>query len=120
METVEITAKILSLFFLWVLLASPLFFISCVIGRAMKRRRITSFPAIFIFCVLVALAIAPVPTPIITIFIPNSFALFDNSYYSRLLGDTPIFPQLWTWVLVSVVITVGCVSAIAVRYLKKN
>ncbi len=119
MDVIEIGAKVLFVALLWTLLASPFLALAFFAGRAMKRRRWNSHGAMLLFSLAVAILVAPVPTPIITVFIPNGVALLDGSYYARLFSGNSPFGQLWSWVITSLVITLAVSSLVVLRYLRR-
>jgi hypothetical protein len=113
MDSLEHPVKFLLLGLLWLILALPLFVGALLCARAMRRRRLNSRSAILAFALLCAFLIAPVPTPIITIFVPNGVALVDGIYYVRLFAANSLFQQLWWWIIPSIVATsiISCFAA---------
>jgi hypothetical protein len=62
---------------------------------------------------------APVPTPIITFFVPNGFALVSGYYYD-VFSDGGFASQLLPWVVASLVATLAIACAVAFRYLAEG
>jgi hypothetical protein len=117
MYATEVGAKLLILAVFWLVLASPFLAVAFFSARAMRRRRVTSRFAILSFALLAAVLLAPVPTPIITFFVPNGFALLDGDYYARLFSGDKFFGQLWPWVITSVILTSAVTMLLSLRYI---
>jgi hypothetical protein len=116
MAAIEMSAKLLLLFVGWALLASPIFVTAFFVGRAVKRRRRNSSAVAILLAVAAAALVAPVPTPIVTFFIPNGLALLTGSYYRDVLSDDGLFSQLLPWVVTSLVATFAIACLVAFRY----
>ena len=105
MEALETSVKFLLLALLWVILASPFFLISFFVGRAMRRRGVTSPFALVPFTAAVAVLLAPIPTPIVTVFYPSGYALLAGTLHSHFMGTEAYFSGLRPWVTSSLIIT---------------
>ena len=116
MDAVEFGAKLLLLFLVWTLLASPFLIVAFFVGRIIKRRRLNSYVVTFAFALVVALLVAPVPTPIITFFIPNGLALFTGTYYKDVFSADGVFSQLQPWIATSLAVTLAISCGVALRY----
>jgi hypothetical protein len=116
MEAFELSAKLLLLFLVWALFASPFFVAAFFVGRIVKRRRLNSYAVTVSLAVVVALLVAPVPTPIITFFIPNGFALFTGTYYKDVFSTDGLFSQLQPWIATSLAVTMAVACAVALHY----
>ena len=116
MDVLELSAKLLLVLVVWALLASPFLIAAFFVGKTIKRRRLNSYVVTISLAVIVAVLVAPVPTPIITFFIPNGFALFTGTYYRDLFSTDGFFSQLQPWVATSLAITVAVACAVALRY----
>jgi hypothetical protein len=113
MATVEIALKLFFLTLLWVVLASPFLAIAFFIGRKMRRRGITSPLALYSFAVVLTLLLAPVPTPIITVFYPSGFALFGGTFFAHFFGKETYYQGLRPWVATSLAVTfVVCITTV--------
>lgn len=78
MDTLEHAVKLLLLFVIWAVLSSPFLIGAFFVARMIRQRGANSYFVTISFALAVALLVAPVPTSIITVFIPNAFALFDH------------------------------------------
>ena len=116
MDTLELSVKLLMLLVVWALLASPFVIAAFFVGRIIKRRRLNSYVSTISLAVIVAVLVAPVPTPIITFLIPNGFALLTGTYYTDLFSADGFFYQLQPWVATSLGITVAVACVIVLRY----
>ncbi|AKC81212.1 hypothetical protein XB05_03190 [Xanthomonas arboricola] len=74
----------------------------------------------WVFAVAVTLLVAPVPTPIITVFLPHVIALFDTSYYARIFQGPPMMRQLRVWSAVSMALTFALSYVWIRRLLRPN
>ncbi|KPN09128.1 hypothetical protein AN652_16645 [Xanthomonas arboricola pv. pruni] len=72
------------------------------------------------FAAAVALLIAPVPTPIVTVFLPHAIALLDASYYARIFQCPPMMRQLLVWIAVSMTLTFALSYVWIRRVLRPN
>src|SRR5690606_8758917 len=92
----------LLVFLLWLVISSPLLLVFYLAARWMKRRGWRSEAAYVGLAALAACVAAPVPTPIITIFVPLVWALVDPSYAE---GWAAFPGALAPWVTTSVIAT---------------
>jgi hypothetical protein len=118
MYVLELGAKPLILLLLWLLLSSPFLAAAFFTVKAIKRRGVRSPVAILLFGLTVALLIAPVPTPIITVFIPNGLAIFDKTFYASIFSTDDFFGQLRSSVIASLVVTSIVCTFAALRYVR--
>lgn len=102
----------------WAVLASPLLLGFYLVLRVMRRRRVRSPWAMVVVAIAFSLSAAPVPTPIITVFIPHAWALLDGLYYARILQGPALFAGLWPWIGVSLVATFVLALVFVWRYLR--
>ena len=114
---IELTVKLVLLVIFWALLASPLLIAAFMTGRAMQRRNISSMFVTVPFALIVAFLAAPVPTPIITVFIPNGLALFDGDFFAAVFGKNDFLGQLRPWFVTSIVTTSAITCSFALRYI---
>ena len=115
MPSFELIAKVAVLILVWAALSLPVFAAAFFTGRGMKRRGLSSRPAAVVLGLVVAVLLAPVPTPIITFFAPNGFMLFSPDYYARVFGDDGLYRQLRPWVAISVTMTSIVSVAVTLR-----
>src|SRR5689334_6969919 len=109
METAVALTKMLALLLpLWAAISAPLLLVLYLVARWMRRKNQTSRVACGLFAIAAALVVAPIPTPIITIFVPSVLAIADHSGVGR-FGS-----QLLPWIATSLVVTF-VVSYILVR-----
>lgn len=107
------------LLLLWALFSSPLLLGFYLAARFMRRRAIRSTGAIVAFAFAVAFLIAPIPTPIITVFVPHAFVLFDSDYYAPVSRGAPTLSGMWPWIVGSLVTTFVVALAVSWRYLRR-
>jgi len=100
------------------LLASPILIAFFFFRRAMVRRSCNSNLAIFCFALALALLVAPVPTPIITVFFPHGLALLDWGYYSQIVAGP--FRKLWLWITISLGLTLIIALIVAYYYIRPS
>ena len=117
MEALEITVGLLFLALLWATLASPLLLMLFLVGRAMRRRDVNSPLALVPFTVLATLLLAPIPTPIITVFYPSGYALMGATLHSHFIGTEPYFSGLGPWVTSSLIITFAACGLTVLRFM---
>jgi hypothetical protein len=109
METAVALTKMLALLLpLWAAISAPLLLVLYLVARWMRRKNQTSRVACGLFAIAAALVVAPIPTPIITIFVPSVLAIADHS------GVGWFGSQLLPWIATSLVVTF-VVSYILVR-----
>src|SRR5688500_5918710 len=101
----NLLAMYLVLLPLWAVIASPIFLVFFFVARFMRGRSVRSPWAIAALASAFSLLAAPVPTPIITVLVPNSLALFDRSYYANILNGPDLFAGLWHWIIPSLMLT---------------
>lgn len=116
MGEIEHGLKLLFLALVWSFFSSPFLFAAILMAKFMKRRGLTSPSAAVSFGLVVAALLAPVPTPIITVFYPNGLVLIQGVYYARMLGNDGFYSQLWPWVLTSIAATAIVCIAISLRF----
>lgn len=116
---IETAAKLLLLALLWSVLALPFLAAAIFAARSMKRRGLTSRAAAVALGLVAALLLAPVPTPIITVFLPNGLALVQGDYYAK-LGQDGFFAQLWSWIWWSIAVTATICIAVALRFFSRT
>ncbi|MBK0053519.1 hypothetical protein [Stenotrophomonas sp. S39] len=104
---------------LWAALASPFALALHIALRALRRRGIRSAAVVVLLAFVFALLAAPVPTPIITVFLPHGFVLLDASYYDRILHGPALFRQLSTWIAWSLPMTFLIALAVCWRYVRR-
>jgi len=115
METAVALSKSLAILFLvlsaWVVISLPLLAGFYFVARGMRKRRVTSTGTCALFALVAALVVAPVPTPIITFFLPSAFFfLVDRSWMGHfLLGLLP-------WIGTSIAITFIVAYALITRF----
>lgn len=103
---------------LWAALASPFVLALYFVLRALRRRGIRTAAAVVLPALVFAMLAAPVPTPIITVFLPHGFMLLDAAYYDRILHGPALFMQLWAWIACSLSMTFLLALALCWRYLR--
>lgn len=101
------------------LLSSPFIIAAFFVGRAMKRRGRTSNLAIILFSLLLTLLIAPIPSPIITIFYPNIFGLFDGTYI-HIIKKRELYTGIRPWIRTSLMATAPLLFIISRDYIRKE
>ncbi len=104
---------------LWALLASPLLLASFFAARSMRRRGVCSGWAIAALASSFSVLAAPVPTPIITVFLPHVLVLFDSSYYPNIFKSPEPFAGLLPWIISSLLLTFSIALAAAWRYIRQ-
>jgi len=114
-EALEIAVKLLFLALLWAVLASPFLLILLLVGRAIRRRGVTSPLALVSFTAAATLLLAPIPTPIITVFYPSGYALIGSVFHSHFISTEPYFPGLRPWIANSLIITFAACGLIVLR-----
>ncbi|TPQ26203.1 hypothetical protein PL263_09250 [Methylomonas sp. EFPC3] len=101
---------------LWMIISSPILFVFFRLARIMRRRAMHSGWIMALFASVFSLIAAPVPTPIITVFIPFGLALTDSSYYHGIFHGP--MTELWRWIVPSLVVTFAVSLAAIWRYLR--
>lgn len=117
-ELLHMLTMLMVLLPLWAILAAPILLVFFVAARLMRRRSFRSRWAITALALAFALVAAPVPTPIITVFVPHGYALLDRSYYDSILHGPGMFSGLWRWIVPSLIITFGAALALMRRYMR--
>ncbi|NIK07216.1 hypothetical protein FHY11_000682 [Xanthomonas arboricola] len=115
---------VLMLLAVWAILAAPLLWMASRIALRLRKGASTSprgaqWSSIG-FAAAVALLIAPVPTPIVTVFLPHAIALLDASYYARIFQGPPMLRQLLVWIAVSMALTFALSYVWIRRVLRPN
>ena len=103
---------------LWAVAASPVFLAFFFLARFMRRKPFRQAWAIVMFALAFSLLAAPVPTPIITVFMPHGLALIDRHYYPNILYGPAMFSGLWHWIVPSLLLTFGVILVVAWRYIR--
>lgn len=116
-EALEIIARLLFFVLLWAALASPFLVILFFVGRAMRRRAVNSPLALVSFIALATLLIAPLPTPIITVFYPSGYALMGGTLHLHFIGAKLYFPGLRPWIISSFIITFVVCGLAVLRFM---
>ena len=90
---------------LWALLASPAIALAGWMLHRLRRRgdRRPVWPPL-LAAVFTALA-APMPTPIITLFVPHGLMLLQGRYYPEFAGQPEMLARMWPWVWGSLALT---------------
>ncbi|MEQ7866751.1 hypothetical protein ABQ137_08995 [Xanthomonas sp. WHRI 8393] len=114
----------LMLLAVWAILAAPLLWLASRIALRLRKGASTSpgraqWSSIG-FAVAVTLLVAPVPTPIVTVFLPHAIALLDASYYARIFQGPPMMRQLLVWIAVSMALTFALSYVWIRRVLRPN
>jgi hypothetical protein len=86
------------------------------LGKFMRRKGVRSNMAFAVFALAFSVLAAPVPTPIITIFVPHCLALFDGEH--PFVTDHPFFAELIPWFATSLVTTSFATFLLARRYIR--
>lgn len=115
---------VLMLLAVWAILAAPLLWVVSRIALRLRKGASTSphraqWSSIR-FAAAVTLLVAPVPTPIVTVFLPHAIALLDASYYAHIFQGPPILRQLLVWIAVSMVLTFALSYVWIRRMLRPN
>uniref|UniRef100_UPI003F8140B7 hypothetical protein n=1 Tax=Xanthomonas sp. 0924 TaxID=2835534 RepID=UPI003F8140B7 len=115
---------VLMLLAVWAILAAPLLWVASRIALRLRKGASTSprraqWSSIG-FAVAVTLLVAPVPTPIVTVFLPHAIALLDASYYARIFQGPPMLRQLLVWIAVSMALTFALSYVWIRRMLRPN
>ncbi|MBB5860024.1 lysylphosphatidylglycerol synthetase-like protein (DUF2156 family) [Xanthomonas arboricola] len=115
---------VLMLLAVWAILAAPLLWMVSRIALRLRKGASTSprraqWSSIG-FAVAVTLLVAPVPTPIVTVFLPHAIALLDASYYARIFQGPPMLRQLLVWIAVSMALTFALSYVWIRRMLRPN
>ncbi|WP_184610726.1 hypothetical protein ABQ039_007855 [Xanthomonas sp. WHRI 6108] len=115
---------VLMLLAVWAILAAPLLWLASRIALRLRKGASTSpgraqWSSIG-FAVAVTLLVAPVPTPIVTVFLPHAIALLDASYYARIFQGPPMMRQLLVWIAVSMALTFALSYVWIRRVLRPN
>ncbi|WIX24986.1 hypothetical protein PUV44_21070 [Xanthomonas arboricola pv. corylina] len=115
---------VLMLLAVWAILAAPLLWMVSRIALRLRKGASTSphraqWSSIG-FAAAVALLVAPVPTPIVTVFLPHVIALLDASYYARIFQGPPMMRQLLVWIAVSMALTFALSYVWIRRVLRPN
>ncbi|MEB1611052.1 hypothetical protein [Xanthomonas arboricola] len=115
---------VLMLLAVWAILAAPLLWMASRVAPRLRKGASTSprraqWSSIG-FAVAVTLLVAPVPTPIITVFLPHVIALLDASYYARIFQGPPMMRQLLVWSAVSMALTFALSYVWIRRVLRPN
>ncbi|CAD7380060.1 hypothetical protein VB145_06705 [Xanthomonas arboricola] len=115
---------VLMLLAVWAILAAPLLWMASRIALRLRKGASTSphraqWSSIG-FAAAVTLLVAPVPTPIISVFLPHVIALLDASYYARIFQGPPMMRQLLVWIAVSMALTFALSYVWLRRVLRPN
>ncbi|KER82949.1 hypothetical protein [Xanthomonas arboricola] len=115
---------VLMLLAVWAILAAPLLWLVSRIALRLRKGASTrsgraQWRSIG-FAAAVALLIAPVPTPIISVLLPHAIALLDASYYARIFQGPPMMRQLLVWIAVSMALTFALSYVWIRRVLRPN
>ncbi|NJC36249.1 hypothetical protein GGR60_000739 [Xanthomonas arboricola] len=115
---------VLMLLAVWAILAAPLLWMVSRIALRLRKGASTSpgraqWRSIG-FAAAVTLLVAPVPTPIVTVFLPHAIALLDTSYYARIFQGPPMMRQLLVWIAVSMALTFALSCVWIRRVLRPN
>ncbi|PPT30473.1 hypothetical protein [Xanthomonas arboricola] len=115
---------VLMLLAVWAILAAPMLWMVSRIALRLRKGASTSphraqWSSIG-FAAAVTLLVAPVPTPIVTVFLPHAIALLDASYYARIFQGPPILRQLLVWIAVSMALTFALSYVWIRRLLRPN
>ncbi len=102
----EEVAKYLVLTLVWFLLASPVLGILYFVSKKLSQPNINTILTNAIYSIILMLLIAPIPTPIITFFIPNIYYLFGFQSYIAEIYDWYIISFIFTLVLSSVAVKI--------------
>lgn len=120
MELVYYSAGVLMavplLLLLWAVLASPALLGLVLALRFIRRRQCSPARAAVPLAAAFSLLAAPVPTPIITVFIPHWAALLDVNYYDQILNGRVTMADLWWWIVPSLLVTFGVSLAAVLHY----
>ncbi|WP_253643531.1 hypothetical protein [Xanthomonas vesicatoria] len=68
--------------------------IFALIAARLRKRPRNSPWVVGSFAVVITLLVAPVPTPLIRVFLPHAVALFDRRYYAHILQGPPMLHEL--------------------------
>ena len=104
------------LLLLWAVLASPALLGLVLALRFIRRRQFSPARAAVPLAAAFTLLAAPVPTPIITVFIPHWAALLDVNYYDQILNGPGTMEDLWWWIIPSLLVTFGVSLAAVLHY----
>lgn len=104
------------LLLLWAVLASPALLGLVLALRFIRQRQYSPARAAVPLAAAFSLLAAPVPTPIITVFIPHWAALLDVSYYDQILNGHVTMAALWWWIVPSLLVTFGVSLAAVLHY----
>lgn len=103
----------------WGVLASPLLLGLYLLLRLMRRRAVRSPWARVFLALVFSLLAAPVPTPIITVFVPHGLAVLDGGYYGRIDQGPDVFAGMLPWIGVSLLATFLITLAVVWRYVRR-
>jgi hypothetical protein len=104
---------------LWAVLSSPLLLGFYLVARYMRRKSVRTAAAVITLSLAATLLIAPIPTPIITVFVPHAFVLVDSDYYAPVSHGAPTLSGMWPWVVGSLITTFVVAWAVSWRYLRR-
>ena len=104
------------LLLLWAIFASPAVLGLVLALRFIRRRQYSPARAAVPLAAVFALLAAPVPTPIVTVFIPHWAALLDGNYYDLILNGPEPMANLWRWIVPSMLVTFGVSLAAVLHY----
>lgn len=123
MEYTDYVIKLILIAMLWLVLAAPILALVFYIERKLRRQSRKLYSRLIIgLSIVTGALIAPVPTPIITVFLPNYVAFISGYYQKYLFADNSPFYGLWSWVLWSIAISTAVFFAASISYVvgKKN
>jgi len=103
----------------WGVLASPLLLGLYLQLRLMRRKAVRSPWARVFLALVFSLLAAPVPTPIITVFVPHGLAVLDGVYYGRIDQGPEVFAGMLPWIGVSLLATFLITLAVVWRYVRR-
>lgn len=104
----------------WGVLASPLLLGLYLSLRRMRRRAVRSPWAGMLLALVFSLLAAPVPTPIITVFVPHAFAVFDGRYYAQVDQGADPYAGLLPLICASLLATFLITLAVVWRYIRRG
>lgn len=116
MYTINVIFILSLLMLLWAVLCLPFVLVFYWLAKRMRRRGWTTKTVAITYGALAGLMLAPVPTPIITIFMPSILFLFDH-YPEGVLRD--MWHQVWLWYVLSFTITPMLSAIISLRFFAK-
>ncbi|MFD0930021.1 hypothetical protein ACFQ1T_09550 [Methylophilus glucosoxydans] len=99
---------------LWTVFASPFLAISFFIAKYMRKKLLSSGVYVLGLSLLTSIVVAPVPTPIITFFVPLISLLFKPVPYNQ------FFAPIWHFAAVSFTLSWFVSFVVLSRYLKPS